>query len=80
MNQFLQSRTVRSREYRWDHNNDKIVHISEDPSDIMSETKNLIKNYGMVSTEKFMAFEALYIDGKVQSAQDIYMLLKCLMN
>ena len=36
MNQFIQSLAVRACEYGWDHHNNGIVHIQEDPSDTIS--------------------------------------------
>ena len=80
MSQLLQSLAVWAFEYRWDHENNRIVCIPEDPSKTISETNNLIKNYGMISIEKVMAFESSYINWEVRPEQDTYILFNCLMN
>jgi hypothetical protein len=79
MTQFLQSLSVRATEYGWEDDVNGIMQIPEDPANPLSNTNNLIENYGRISLDEIRAFEASYIDMQVRPAQDTYMLYKCLM-
>jgi hypothetical protein len=79
MTQFLQSLSIRATEYGWEDEVDGIMQIPDDPADPLSDTNNLIENYGRITLESIRAFEASYIALQVRPAQDTYMLYKCLM-
>jgi hypothetical protein len=79
MTQFLQSLSIRATEYGWEDDANGIMLIPDDPADLLSDTSNLIENYGRITMESIRAFETSYIDLQVRPAQDTYMLYKCLM-
>jgi hypothetical protein len=79
MTQFLQSLSIRATEYGWEDDVGGIMQIPVDPADPMSDTNNLIENYGRITIESIRAFETSYIAMQVRPAQDTYMLYKCLM-
>ncbi len=78
MIQFLQSLSVRAVEHGWDDEVNEILQIPEDPVDMLSDTNNLIENYGRITIETIRAFETSYIAMPIRPAQDTCMLHKCL--
>ncbi len=79
MTQFLQSLSIRATEYGWEDDTGGIMQIPEDPANQLSDTNNLIENYGRITIETIRAFETSYIAMQIRPAQDTYMLYKCLM-
>ena len=79
MTQFLQSLSIRATEYGWEDDTGGIMQIPEDPANPLSDTNNLIENYGRITIETIRAFETSYIAMPIRPAQDTHMLYKCLM-
>ena len=80
LHQFLQSLSIRAKEFGWDDEIGGILQIPENPHDLLSDTIKFIDNYGQISLEEILAFERTYINLPVRPAQDSIMLFKCLMN
>ena len=79
LTQLLDDLEGRASQFGWSKD-DGILEIPIDPANPMTDTDNLIQNYGTVSLERVRAFEELYIDQSVRPAQDTNMLYHCIMN
>ena len=77
LHQFLQSLSIRAKEFGWDDEIGGILQIPDDPTDPTSDTTKFIDNYGQISLEEIMAFEKTYMSLPIRPAQDSVMLFKC---
>ena len=76
----LKSLKNKANEFGWDNEQTGILHIPEDPSNPMSDTKYLPNEYGQIHIETITKFEKSYLGRPVRPAQDSYMLYQCLLN
>ena len=80
MHHFLKTICQRANEYGWDDDVTGVLMIPEDHQDPTSDLKYLPTHYGELTMEQISAFERSYLGGNQRSAQDSYMIYKCLMN
>ena len=80
MYHFLKLIDQRANEHKWDDEITGILWIPEDATDPNSQLRYLPKEYGRISIDQITAFEKSYLGLEQRSAQDGYMLYKCLIN
>ena len=78
--QFLQSLSDQARAFGWDNDIGGILQIPEDASDTLSNTNNLLDNYGVITLREIRQWEKKYITQQIRPAQDNWMMYQCLMN
>ena len=80
MYHFLKLLNHRANEYGWDDEIGGVLWIPEDTDDQNCDLHYLPTEYGQVTLEQIGAFERSYLGRQQRSAQDNYMLYKCLLN
>ena len=80
MHHFLKTFCQRANEYGWDNDVTGVLMIPDDHQDPDSELRYLPTHYGEISLEAITRFEKSYLGSAQRSAQDSYMIHKCLMN
>ena len=80
MHHFLKTFCQRANEYGWDNDVTEVLMIPDDHQDPDSELRYLPTHYGEISLEAITRFEKSYLGSAQRSAQDSYMIHKCLMN
>ena len=70
----------KANEFGWDHEQNGILHIPNDHTDPMSNTKYLPSEYGQIDMATITRFEKSYLGQPVRPAQDSYILYQCLLN
>ena len=78
--QFMQSLDTRASEYGWSDDVTGILWIPEIPSDITSDLRYIVEEYGTISFEILKEHEDTYVTSQSRVAQDNRMLYACLMN
>jgi len=80
MHHFLKMFCQRANEYGWDDDVTGVLMIPDDHQNPASDLKYLPTHYGEISMEQIDLFEKSYLGGTQRSAQDSYIIYKCLMN